>query len=84
MNRKKTFVLCLAIAGLGAVTVSKTFNELSPEEKTLKENVEALSRDEIAVGNTGPGKIVKCVSDAGHKKFCMCENKNPCTESECE
>lgn len=77
-------VICLAIAGLTAVTVIKSSKDLSPEEITLKENVEALSNDETATGNTGPGKIVKCASGAGHKKFCMCENKNPCTETSCE
>ena len=82
-RKKKTLALCLVIAGLGVV-FSKTFYELSPEEKALKENVEALSDDEAATENTGPGKIVKCASEAGHKKFCMCENRNPCTESECE
>lgn len=47
-------------------------------------NVEALAQNgEVTTENTGPGKVEKCAGKAGHRKFCMAENTNSCSESPC-
>lgn len=46
-------------------------------------SVEALAQEEGSViSNTGPRKETEC-EGGYHKMVCVCQNSNPCTDSEC-
>lgn len=84
--RKK--VVAMAIAAIAVITGYEVYtsqDNINLSDLTL-DNIEALaSAREVITSNTGPGKIVKCTGNAGHRKLCMCEYPNtPCTESPCQ
>lgn len=82
--KKNILTLFLAVICIGVAFVGLRCAGLASEKSVLEMNVEALSQGEGSIENTGPGKIVKCIGNSGHRKLCMCENKNPCTESDCQ
>lgn len=86
MNKKLFGAFCLAIACAGAITFTKHYVSESKFSASplIMENVEALSEPDVSTNNTGPAKLKKCAGHAGTRKFCMCENTNPCQESSCQ
>lgn len=72
------FAVALSIAGAVLASQKSTHNE----DEMIMASVEALSNDEVVVGNTGPAKEKKC-SGGQHRMVCMCENPYPCTGTDC-
>ena len=80
MIMKKFFLIfAVALSIAGAVLASQ---KSTPNEEMIMASVEALSNDEVVVGNTGPAKEKKC-SGGQHRMVCMCENPYPCTGTDC-
>lgn len=77
----------LGMLSIMFVSASIAFNAFSDENEklssTMMANIDALaSSGESSVTNTGPGKVVDCTY-GGTGKYCLCENKYPCTETAC-
>ena len=83
MNKKSFLALSFAAIAIvsGYAGVKAFRSQACCENDLLAQNIEALSEEESGPSNTGPAELCIDPITGGLKKFCMCENSFPCTES---